>query len=65
MLIVGTSGLVYPAASLPYKAEDRGAAVVQINLIKTDFDSLAHWNLTGKVGDVLSELFQKTFPFAL
>jgi NAD-dependent deacetylase len=31
MLVIGTSAVVQPAASLPYLAKQRGAAVIEIN----------------------------------
>jgi NAD-dependent deacetylase len=35
LLSVGTSGLVYPAASLPYEALENGAVVVEVNPERT------------------------------
>lgn len=32
MLLVGTSAIVYPAASLPYLAKQNGAQIIEINL---------------------------------
>jgi NAD-dependent deacetylase len=32
MLVIGTSAVVQPAASLPYLAKQNGAAVIEINL---------------------------------
>jgi len=39
MMIVGTSGLVYPAAEIPFLAASYGAAVVEINVSPTPFTS--------------------------
>jgi NAD-dependent deacetylase len=39
MLIIGTSGAVYPAADLPYMASSNGAEVVEINVAATPFTS--------------------------
>ena len=39
MLIIGTSGVVYPAADLPYLAHSGGAKVVEINLEPSPFTS--------------------------
>ena len=41
MLVVGTSGLVYPAAGLPAGARRAGAAVITVNPEPTDLDRLA------------------------
>ncbi|MCX6143466.1 MAG: NAD-dependent deacylase [Ignavibacteriales bacterium] len=53
---IGTSAVVYPAASLPYTALDHGAFVVEMNLESTDLSSRAHEVLTGKVGEILPDL---------
>lgn len=41
MLVIGTSGLVYPAAGLPALARRRGARVVVINPNESELDELA------------------------
>jgi NAD-dependent deacetylase len=41
MLVVGTSGLVYPAAGLPAVARRAGAAVVVVNPAASELDDLA------------------------
>jgi len=53
---IGTSSIVYPAASLPYTALDYGALVVEINLENTDLSERAHETLLGKAGEILPEL---------
>lgn len=56
MLVIGTSGLVQPAASLGRLAKQRGAFVAEINLEPTpqsDFYDLA---LQGKAGDLVPQL---------
>ena len=40
MMIIGTSGVVYPAAEIPFLAASRGAAVVEINVSPTPFTHL-------------------------
>jgi NAD-dependent deacetylase len=39
MIIIGTSGVVYPAADVPFLASKRGAAIVEINVSPTPFTS--------------------------
>jgi NAD-dependent deacetylase len=39
MLIMGTSGVVYPAADLPYLAHSNGAKIVEVNIDDTPFTS--------------------------
>ena len=57
---IGTSTVVYPAASLPFEALRNGAAVVEINPQPTPLTEQAHWVLTGAAGVVLPELWTKT-----
>jgi NAD-dependent deacetylase len=53
---IGTSTLVYPAASLPFEALRSGAKVVEINPQPTPFTPHAHQVLPGPAGVVLPEL---------
>lgn len=55
-LSVGTSSLVYPAASLPYEALSAGATVVEINLEPTPLTDRADYSLLDKAGEVLPAL---------
>jgi NAD-dependent deacetylase len=52
--VVGTSGLVYPAAGLPEIAKAAGAYVCEVNPERTPLSSLCDEVLTGKAGEVLS-----------
>lgn len=56
VLVVGTSGLVYPAASLPEEALRAGAYVVEINPERTPLTSSASEALSGPAGEVLPAL---------
>jgi NAD-dependent deacetylase len=62
-LVVGTSAVVQPAASLPMAARQQGAYVVEVNLQPTPLSSLAHEVYHGKAGDLLPGLFG--FPSGL
>ncbi len=55
-LSVGTSGLVYPAASLPYEALKSGATVVEVNPDPTPLSALADFAVRGRAGEVLPRL---------
>ena len=59
MLVVGTSALVHPAASLPLLAKQRGAFLVEINPAPTPLSDAADLVLTGKAGEVLGCLAGK------
>jgi NAD-dependent deacetylase len=54
MLVIGTSAVVQPAASLPHIAKDHGAAVVEVN-IERAFSS-ADYFLEGKAGAIMPML---------
>lgn len=52
-LVVGTSGLVYPAAGLPEIAKSAGAFVCEINPEPTPLSELCDETISGKAGEVL------------
>jgi NAD-dependent deacetylase len=56
MLIVGTSSLVQPAASLPRIAKAHGAYVVEVNLEPTPLTSLVDEAHHGRAGEILPRL---------
>ena len=56
MLVVGTSGLVQPAASLPGMARGRGARIIEVNPSPSEITPSAHLFLQGKSGEVLPEI---------
>jgi NAD-dependent deacetylase len=56
VLVVGTSSLVYPAASLQMMARSAGAYVVEINPERTAFSHAASERLHGSAGVVLPAL---------
>lgn len=56
MLVVGTSGLVHPAAGLPAAARRAGATIVTINPEANELDGLAGVVVRGKAGEVLPRL---------
>jgi NAD-dependent deacetylase len=58
MLIVGTSGMVLPAAELPLRARMRGAATI---LVDPSTDVAADIQLQGRAGDLLPELVRRAF----
>jgi len=61
LFTVGTSGLVYPAAEIPYVAARSGAAVVQINPEPTVLDAVADVNLRGTAARILPELVARAW----
>ncbi|MBB5748175.1 NAD-dependent deacylase [Micrococcus sp. TA1] len=55
-VVVGTSAVVQPAASLPYVALGAGAAVVEVNPEVTEFSTAATVHVPGTAGTVLPAL---------
>ncbi|MGF1472178.1 MAG: NAD-dependent deacetylase [Rubrobacteraceae bacterium] len=55
-LSIGTSSMVYPAASLPYEALSAGATVVEVNPDRTPLTPWADYGIRGAAGQVLPEL---------
>jgi len=59
LMIIGTSGVVYPAAELPYTAHSCGAKVVEINVSPTPFtSSICDYFLEGSASDILPRVMQ-------
>jgi len=56
ILIVGTSGVVMPAALLPINAARQGKILVEVNPEETNLSSLATIRLRGPAGEIFREL---------
>jgi NAD-dependent deacetylase len=61
-LSIGTSGIVRPAASLPYAARNRGAKLIEINPERTPLTPKVDFFLPGKSGEILPALLQAIWP---
>ena len=59
MLVLGTSGVVYPAASLPDYARDAGATIIEVNPKKSALTHLADYFLRGPSGELLPGLIEE------
>jgi NAD-dependent deacetylase len=59
MLVIGTSAVVEPAASLPRAAVRAGAKIIEINLEPTPLTPFADVFLPGKAGEVLPQLDER------
>jgi len=60
--VVGTSAVVYPAASLPEIARAAGAYVCEVNPERTSLSEVCNEVLTGKAGEILPLLTKNVFP---
>ncbi|GAB3187420.1 SIR2 family NAD-dependent protein deacylase [Nesterenkonia suensis] len=56
VLVVGTSGIVQPAASLPLLALERGVPLIEINPEETGLTEVMDFAIRGRSGDVLPRL---------
>ncbi len=56
--VIGTSAVVYPAASLPIVAKQSGARVIEINPEMTDISIFSDATLLGKAGDMLPQFIK-------
>lgn len=61
---IGTSGLVHPAASLPYEALRHGATLVEINPDVTSLTAHATYILRGPAGRILPPLVRAAWPIS-
>jgi len=57
MLVVGTSAVVQPAASMPIIARQSGAVVIEINPEPTPLTGvISNYLIRGKAGDVMNRI---------
>lgn len=59
MLVVGTSGVVYPAAHIPHIAKRAGALVVEVNIEPSSITPIADFFIRGKAGEVLPRILEE------
>jgi NAD-dependent deacetylase len=60
-LVIGTSGVVQPAASLVWAAKGAGAFVVEINLDPTPHTETVDVSILGKAGETLPALVEEAY----
>jgi len=54
VLVIGTSAVVYPAASIPITAKERGATVIEINMERTPLtDQISDYLIPGSAGEII------------
>ena len=56
MLVVGTSGAVQPAASMPFVAKQAGASIIEINPGLSSISHMASIHLAGPAGEILPRI---------
>ncbi len=58
VLVVGTSAVVYPAASIPYYVKEKGGRVFEINTEPTPVSGIADISIMGKAGETFEKMIQ-------
>jgi len=53
LLVIGTSGVVHPVASLPYYARQKGAIIIEFNIEETPISSICDFSLLGPCEETL------------
>ena len=59
MLVLGTSGVVYPAAYFPVEAKKSGAMVIVINPTENAFTDISDVYIPMKTGEALPEILDR------
>ena len=57
--VIGTSAVVYPAASLIYTAKHSGAFIIEINIEETEVSSLSNKCFIGQAGKILPQILNQ------
>ena len=57
-IVIGSSLVVHPAASMPFIAKENGAKLVIINRDSTPYDNLADYVIHGSAGTIMSSILQ-------
>jgi len=55
-IVIGTSALVYPAASFPLIVKQNGGRLIEVNIEQTSLTRIADIHLLGKAGEILPTL---------
>jgi NAD-dependent deacetylase len=58
MLVIGTSGVVSPAAEMPYVAKERGAKIIEINPHRSEITKLADVWVEAPSGEALPRIIE-------
>jgi NAD-dependent deacetylase len=59
MLIIGTSGVVYPAAALPEVAKSNGARMIEINARESELTAACDLFIRAPAGEALPEIVRR------
>jgi NAD-dependent deacetylase len=60
VLVIGTSAVVYPAASIPYTAKEKGAIIIEINKESTPLtQEISDYLIRGSAGEILPAIVEE------
>jgi NAD-dependent deacetylase len=60
MLVIGTTGVIYPASLVPVEAHESGAKIIEVNIEPSTYtDSITDIFLQGKATEVMSKLLEE------
>ncbi|HUU78215.1 MAG TPA: NAD-dependent deacylase [candidate division Zixibacteria bacterium] len=59
LLVIGTSGIVYPIAEFPFIAKSHGALILEFNLEKTPISRIADFTIIGKSEEMVPIFVEK------
>ncbi|MGQ9508818.1 MAG: SIR2 family NAD-dependent protein deacylase [Thermodesulfobacteriota bacterium] len=60
ILVIGTSAVVYPAASIPFMAKERGATVIEINMEPTPLTyQISNYLIQGPAGKIIPKIVEE------
>jgi NAD-dependent deacetylase len=58
LMVIGCSLEVYPAASLPFYAKEKGLSLLEINSFTTPFSRLCDCRITGNAAEILPKMME-------
>jgi NAD-dependent deacetylase len=58
LMVIGSSLEIYPAASLPVYAKEKGLNLLEINSAATPFSGLCDYHITGNAAEILPEMME-------
>ncbi len=59
LLVIGTSGIVHPVASLPYLAKRNASTIIEFNIEETPISDLSDFSIFGPCEETLPEFVDK------
>ncbi|MFO8056235.1 MAG: NAD-dependent deacylase [bacterium] len=64
MIVLGTSGVVYPAAAMPQQAHQAGAKIIEINPTDNSFSALTELYIKEPTGEAMPKIMEELHKIA-